>query len=488
MKDLRSKFMELIHNKKELEYADIRIQATKSEMIYMHDLSLKNTSKNNKTGYSIRVLVGGAWGLSHTNDFTEEALKITLEKAIASATIASKIQGENKIVLAPEKSYAGAYKTKLITDPLQVSIKEKVELMNEVNSILLSHSDIKQASFMLRSQNDYKLFASSLGSMLEIDTTFIEPSFTAYAVANNDMQSRSYADEGKATGWEYITGMNLREKALKIADEAIMKVKAEEAGEIRRRDLILDPIHLGLTMHESIGHPTELDRVHGWEADMAGLSFATQEKLGNFQYGSKLVNFVGDNTLEGGFATAGWDDDGVPGQRWHIIKEGKFVDYSSTRDVALKLKATSSPSLGMSRGSCRATYYNDFPMNRIPNLYLEPGKERLTPEELIADTKDGISIEGRGSFSIDQHRLNYQFGGDLFWEIKDGKKVKMLKNVLYKSNNPEFWNSVDAICDERFFKTFGVLNCGKGQPMQVARMTHGASPTRFKNIRVGGTK
>lgn len=215
---------------------------------------------------------------------------------------------------------------------------------------------------------------------------------------------------------------------------------------------------------------------------MAGVSFATPEKLGNYRYGSDIVNFVGDNTLSFGLATAGYDDDGVPGQKWYIIKNGILNEYGSTRDSRPFLDE------GMSRGCCRATNYFDFPINRIPNLYLEPGKKPLSPQQLIADTEDGIYIEGRGSFSIDQHRVNFQFGGDMFWEIKNGKKVRPLKNVLYKSSNPEFWTSCDAICDERYWKDFGVNNCGKGQPMQASRMTHGASTARFKNIRVGGSK
>jgi TldD protein len=321
-----------------------------------------------------------------------------------------------------------------------------------------------------------------LGTRLDIGTTYVYPSFTANAVGNNDSQSRSFDLGGVTTGWEYVLGLNLLNEAPRVADEAIMKLQAEELGEEKRRSLLLDPGHLGLTMHESVGHPTELDRVLGWEADFAGISFATPEKLKTYQYGSPIVNFLGDNTLPGGLATAGYDDDGVPNQKWYIIKDGILNEYGTTRATA--------PIIGekMSRGCNRATNYYDFPINRIPNLYLEPGKEPLTPQELISDTEEAIYIEGRGTFSIDQHRVNFQFGGDLFWEIKNGKKTKMLKKVIYRSNNPEFWNSVDAICDKRFFETFGVNNCGKGQPGQRGRMTHGASLTRFRNITVGGSK
>jgi TldD protein len=304
----------------------------------------------------------------------------------------------------------------------------------------------------------------------------------AHATNGEDTQSRQFDDGGRAIGWEWIESLDFTKMAHTIAQEAITKVNAETLSEEKRRTLILDPNHLGLTMHESVGHPTELDRVLGWEADYAGVSFATPEKLKTYQYGSPIINFVGDNTLETGLATAGFDDDGVPGQKWYIIKDGILNEYGTTRETA--------PFIGLdySRGCNRATHYYDQPMNRIPNLYLLPGKEKYSLADMIKDTEDGVYIQGRGSFSIDQHRVNFQFGGDYFREIKDGKLFRPLKKVLYRSNNPEFWNSCDAICDERFWKPFGVINCGKGQPNQTGRMTHGAAPARFRNIRVGGSK
>lgn len=464
------------------EYADIRIQKTRKETIYLIDLSLKNTSMNAEHGYGIRVMKNGAWGFAHSNILTKDEVKKTVEEAVKVADLSAKIRKGKGLTLAPERGYIDSYSTKIQIDPFKVPLSEKVDLMLEVNKTLLNYAKIKRAFFMLENYNDDKFFASTLGTRIHSNIYYVYPMIIASAVDKNDSQSRQFDPGGYAAGWEHILKMNLIEKAPSIAEEAIMKLEADEPGEIRRRDLILDPHHLGLTMHESVGHPTELDRVLGWEADMAGVSFATPEKLKNYRYGSEIVNFVGDNTLSFGLATAGYDDDGVPGQKWYIIKDGILNEYGSTRD--------SRPFLddGMSRGCCRATNYFDFPINRIPNLYLEPGKKKLSPQELIADTEDGIYIEGRGSFSIDQHRVNFQFGGDMFWEIKNGKKVRPLKDVLYKSSNPEFWNSCDAICDERYWKDFGVNNCGKGQPMQASRMTHGASTARFKNIRVGGSK
>lgn len=464
------------------DYADMRIQKTRSESIYLRNLSLKNTANSVVYGYGIRVLKNGAWGFAHSNVFSQDAVLETVKKALEIAGHSAKIKNGNGIVLAHERSYIDTYRTPVEVDPLTVPLKEKVDLMLEVNKTMLNFNGIKQAVFVIQSRTDEKRFASSTGTRLDITTSFISPTVTATAVSNNDSQSRSFDLGGQARGWEMVLENDLLNRAPVLAEEAIMKVNAGTLKEEKRRDLILDPMHLSLTMHESVGHPTELDRVLGWEADFAGISFATPEKLGNYRYGSELVNFSGDNLLAGGLATAGYDDDGVPGQKWPIIRDGILNEYGTTRETAPFID------LEMSRGCNRATHYYDFPINRIPNLYLEPGDKELTPQDLIADTEDGIAIEGQGSFSIDQHRMNFQFGGDLFWEIKNGKKTRMLKKVIYKSSNPEFWRSVDAICDKRFWKPFGVTNCGKGQPMQVGRMTHGAAPTRFKNIRVGGSQ
>lgn len=464
------------------EYADIRVQRTTDEVVMLQKLSLKHTSLDQMYGYGIRVFVNGAWGFAHNNVFSEDAVLATVRKAHEIAILSASVNRERKLRLAPERSYIATYRTPVKIDPFEVPLSQKVELMMEVNRTLMSYEGILQAMFYLISHKDEKLFASTLGTRLELNTQWIDPMVSASAIYDGDSQSRTFDEGGRATGWEWILELNLQEKARQIAEEALIKVKADVLGPEQRRSLVLDPNHLGLTMHESVGHATELDRVLGWEADYAGISFATPEKLKNYRYGSEIVNFMGDNTLEQGLATHGFDDDGVPGQKWYIIKDGILNEYGSTRDTALEI------GLEASRGCNRATSYYDQPINRIPNLYMLPGKTPLTPSELIADTEDGVYIQGRGSFSIDQHRVNFQFGGDFFWEIKNGKLHRPLKKVLYKSNNPEFWNSCDAICDQRFWRPFGVINCGKGQPSQTARMTHGAAPARFRNIRVGGSQ
>jgi len=464
------------------EYADIRIQKTIDQVIYLQNLSLKHTSNDVQQGYGIRVFKNGAWGFAHSNIFSDEAVLATVKKAYETAILSAEVNKDKKLSLAPERSYLATYKTPIKIDPFNVPLTEKIDLLLEVNRVMLAYEGIKQARSLLIMHKDEKLFANTLGTRLDLSTHFINPMITAVAVTEDDSQSRTFDEGGRAIGWEWILELDLINIAKQIAEEALIKVKADTLGEEQRRALILDPNHLGLTMHESVGHATELDRVLGWEADYAGVSFATPEKLNNYQYGSELINFVGDNTLEGGLATLGFDDDGVPGQKWYIIKDGILKEYGSTRDTALEI------GLNSSRGCNRATYYFNQPINRIPNLYLLPGTKPLTPGELIADTEDGVYIQGRGSYSIDHHRINFQFGGDFFWEIKNGKLLRPLKKVIYKSYNPEFWNSCDAICDERFWRPFGVVNCGKGQPSQTARMTHGSAPARFRNIRVGGSQ
>ncbi|MDD3052209.1 MAG: TldD/PmbA family protein, partial [Candidatus Cloacimonetes bacterium] len=441
-----------------VDYADIRIQKTCRETIFLRNLSIKSTNYGVIHGYGIRVLKNGAWGFAHNNIFSRDSILQTVRKAVEIAENSARLKNGKGIKLAHERSYIDSYQTPMQKDPFSIPVKEKVDLMLEVNRTLLNHDLIKVATFFLNSQSDEKLFASTIGTRLNINTTFIQPMIGATAIFQEDSQTRHFDRGAKASGWEYIENLDLIDRAPVIAEEAIMKVKADTLSEEKRRTLVLDPRNLALTMHESVGHPTELDRVLGWEADFAGISFATPEKLKTYKYGSEIVNFFGDNTLEGGLATAGYDDDGVPGQKWHIIKNGILNEYGTTRETA--------PLIGekMSRGCNRATYYYDFPINRIPNLYLAPGNKELTPQQLIEDTEEGIYIEGMGSFSIDQHRVNFQFGGDLFWEIKNGKKNRMLKKVIYKSNNPEFWNSCDAICDKRFWISYGVPNCGKGQP------------------------
>lgn len=480
MKELGAYFQD-IARRENIEYADIRIGYYRTQFLFLQDLSPKEINDEERMGFGIRVLYDGAWGFASSTKVEKAEIERVLKKAIEIAKASSLVRGEYRVKLAKEPVHVDRYAVPVEIDPFKVPVEEKIDLLYKVNDVMLKVKGIVKTYSHIEVRRRDQVFASTEGSLIETTIFTTNAGYTAFAVGNNDSQSRSFQDYPLNKGYEHIRSMKLLENAERIASEAVMKLYADEPDEALM-DLVLDPAHLSLTIHESVGHPTELDRVLGYEANFAGRSFVTPEKLGNFRYGSPMVNFVADNTLPGGLATTGYDDEGVECQKWHIIKDGIFVDYSSTREVASIL------GFPRSRGSARADSFSSFPINRIPNLCLMPGKDPVTPEDLIAGVKKGVYIEGRGSFSIDQMRLNFQFGGDLFYEIKDGKKGRMLKNVIYQSITPQFWNSLDGVTDERFWEPRGFLTCGKGEPTQSAQMTNGAPYARFRNVKVGRGK
>lgn len=460
-----------------VQYADIRIISYHRQNISTEDQRVSGINDSENFGFGIRVIKNGAWGFAGNNkvnrDQIQRTAKLAAQIAEASSTVIDK-----PVSLVPESSHIDEFISPYEVDPFEVEIDEKVGLLLEINRRLLSHSRIKKTHGRMTFRKADRLFANTEGSFLKSLVITSGVQYQATAVGKNDAKSRSYEPPPMTKGYEIIDTDDLLENTKRVAEQAVEKLHADE-GPVGKKDLILDPLNLALTMHESVGHPTELDRVLGMEESLAGRSFATPDLLNNLQYGSSIVNFVADNTLEGGLATHGFDDDGVPGQKWYIVKDGIFVGYSTNREVAGEI------GLNRSYGSCRADSWGSIPIVRIPNLCLEAGKKPLTLDELINDTKDGVYIEGMGSFSIDQMRYNFQFGGDAFWEIKNGKITRMLKDVTYQAITTDFWNSCDAICDERFWAPNGVLNCGKGDPQQISQMTHGAAPARFRQINVG---
>ena len=302
----------------------------------------------------------------------------------------------------------------------------------------------------------------------------------AVASDENGIQRRSYPNSAGGmhlgAGYEVLGEFALEDHAARAGEEAVALLTADPCP-VGEKDIILDWSQLALQIHESCGHASELDRVLGMEANFAGRSFLTTEKLGNFTYGSEQVNLVADNTLERGLATRGWDDEGVAAQKFHVVENGQFKAYLTSRELAAVEGNT------RSRGCNRASGWNRIPIIRIPNLGLAAGEWDL--DDLIADTEDGIWMETNRSWSIDQMRLNFQFSTEMGWEIKKGKKTRMLKGATYQGRTPDFWAACDAVCSEKWWKPYGVMNCGKGEPGQIARMTHGSAPARFRKIRVG---
>ncbi len=459
------------------EYADARVVLIRRQDVYVHDLSPKSIDDDYDAGIGVRVLKCGAWGFSSVSRLDADSARKAALDAVEVADASALASGKEKVRLVAEPAHRGRFETPVRIDPFSVSLEEKTSLLLRVNEIMLAKKGIVKAFAYCNTSRRHQFFASSEGTLVETLVTTVNAAYNAVAVEGGDSQERSYGDYPLNSGWEHILAMKLEENAERTAEEAKAKLSAAFPEE-GPADLLLDPAHLSLTIHESAGHSTELDRVLGYEANYAGTSFLTLDKLGSFRYGSDAVSLVADNTLPGGLATTGFDDEGVECQRWDIVKNGIFTNYSTTREVA------GQAGYKRSFGSGRADGYASLPINRIPNLSLMPGDADVSPEEMAEGIEKGIWIEGHGSWSIDQRRLNFQFGGDLFFKIENGKKTGMLRDVLYQSITPDFWGSVDLVSGKRFWEPRGFTTCGKGEPPQSAQMTNGAPWARVRNIRI----
>ncbi|MDJ0590067.1 MAG: TldD/PmbA family protein [Pleurocapsa sp. MO_226.B13] len=466
------------------EYGDIRICDYRQQNLSARDRSLSRLADNVSSGFGVRVLLNGAWGFVASHRITPEEITRIVNLAVETAK-GSQLTQQQPVKLVPVAAYRDKYITPIQIDPFDVPIQEKAELLLNINEQFLSYGDkgIKKAYSFLNFTKEDKIFASTVGSTLEQTIYRSYAGMGCTAIANGDAKGRSYERPPLNIGYEHIDKAGLLGNIERVANEAIEKVRAPELTTDGKTTLILKPSNLFLTIHESVGHPTELDRVYGYEANFAGTSFATTDKLHKLQYAAPWVNFVADRTQPQGRSTMAYDDEGVPAQQWYVVKDGILNDYLTDRETAYRLGRESS------NGSAYADSWSSTPMVRIPNLGLEPGKagdsHTATIEEMIADTKDGILIDGIGSYSIDQQRRNFQFGGDAFWQVKNGKITGMLKNVTYHSMTTDFWNSVDALGGESELVQCGTNMCGKGEPMQIAQMTHACVPVRVRDIHVG---
>lgn len=482
-------------------YADARIGRYLNQYVFTREDKVQNIVNTESFGIGIRVIANGTWGFSSTNDVTPEGIKKATEIAVSIAKANSKIQTE-PVTLAPVKSYGDvSWKTPIVTNCMEVPVSEKAELLLTANAEAMKNGAnfVNSALFMV---NEQKYFASTDGSYIDQDIHRIWPNMSVTCIDPKEgkFKTRSGLSAPMGLGYEYMKpdknevveglgGVKLYRNRYDIIEDAtqaaiqakeMLTAKSVEPG---KYDLVLEPNHLGLTIHESVGHPLELDRVLGYEANYAGTSFATLDKLeaGDFNYGNKLVNLVADKTQPGSLGAVGYDDEGVQTKEWDLVKDGILVNYQAIRDQVHMIGQKES------HGCCYAQTWQDVQFQRMPNVSLRPGKKKLTPTDMIKDIEKGIYIVGRGSYSIDQQRYNFQFGGTLFYEIKDGKVVGMLNDVAYQSNTQEFWNSVGAICDERDYRLFGSFFDGKGQPSQVSAVSHGSSTTLFKGVNVINT-
>ncbi|MDF0650730.1 MAG: hypothetical protein CV081_08095 [Nitrospira sp. LK265] len=456
------------------EYGDIRVQDSSTEHIQGEDRRIASIRDVKDIGFGVRVLYHGAWGFAASSILSLEEVPRVADLAVEIAKSSASVAIE-KVRLAPEPVHRDRIVTPYRLDPFSVPLEKKTDLLLNTMALLQRKSGIARSSASLWARRDRKLFVSSEGTQVEFDLLAGQGECTATALCEGRFASRSFNTPHLRKGYELIEETDFLREAPHVADQAVEKVKAP-AVDAGRYDLVLDPEHLSLTIHESCGHPSELDRVLGYEANYAGTSFLTTEKRNNFRYGSRHVSLVADNTESETLAGTGYDDDGVMCQRWDIVRNGIFVGYCTNREVA--------PKIGESRscGSNRADGWANIPMVRIANIGLEPGE--ATRDQLIADVKRGIYIEGHGSYSIDQRRYNFQFGGDAFWLIENGRRTHMLRDVVYHGITPEFWSSCDGVADRSFRQRYGFITCGKGQPGQSGWMTHAASPARFRQVQV----
>jgi TldD protein len=463
-------------------YADIRIADYRTQGLRAREARIISVSDDESRGFGVRVIVNGTWG------FASSSL-CELEEAVRVARRAAQLAKQNSVLmrepvqLAPGAKHVATWSMPVRRDAFSVPLEEKVERLLSINAIALRQPGISFVDSQMTFVREHKFFASSEGSRIEQTLQRQSPSFSVTSVDDKrgGFETRASYTDPRALGYEYVEDYPWEDDVRQAAEDARAKHSAPTV-EPGKRDLILHPTHLWLTIHESLGHSTELDRALGFEANYAGTSFLTPDKLGTFQLGSPLVNVVAEKTTPGSLATSEYDDDGEKTIEWPLVENGKFVNYQLTRDQAHWVNAP--------RGyACSyAQSWKDVPFQRMPNVNLLPGKAPLSLEQLIAMTDDAILIKGRSSYSIDHQRYNFQFSGQTAWQIKSGRISHMLKDVAYQASTPQFWSACDALCGPDEYYVGGSFFDGKGQPSQSNAVSHGCVPARFRQIDVLNTQ
>lgn len=473
------------------EYADARVSLNRTQNINTRERRVGGLSDNETFGVGVRVLVQGSWGFAATSELTDEGVVRVARQAAAQAK-ANRTPGRKPVTLAPAPgNQRGTWRSEAKVDPFTIPVEEKVALLLAANAAALKNPQARFVNSSMFFLKEEKTYANTEGALVSQTIFRSQPSMTVTAVAQGDFQSRQSNDIAPmGRGYEHVTEARLEANAPRWAEEAVAKLSAKPV-EPGRYDLILHPNHLWLTIHESVAHPTELDRAMGYEANYAGTSFVfpPEKVLGTLKFGSPLMNIRGDRSQPGSLAACGWDDDGVQPESFDIVKNGIFVDYQTTREQALWLdwyyKKVGKPT--RSHGCSYAQSWADVQFQRMPNVSLLPGTQDHVWEDLISATDRGIAIVGDGSFSIDQQRYNAQFGGQVYYEIRGGKIVGMLKDVAYQMRTPEFWGALDMVGGPRSYFLGGAFGDAKGQPSQSNAVSHGCVPTRHRQINVINT-
>src|SRR6266851_9795887 len=482
MKDLASSALDTA-TQRGATYADVRVVNERSRALATKNGKIANASDSQSQGFSVRVLMNGAWGFASSADLGRSSVEATAAHAVEIARASAKVK-QSDVKLVPEQAVTAEWTTPYEIDPFTIPVEENLYLLQKIDADLRAVQGVTLAETNMNFRREEQWFFSSEGSNIHQTKYVTGAGYVAYAFAGSEIQKRSYPNsfggQHQNRGYELVDELKLLENARRIGEEAVALHKAERCPE-GRMNLVLDSSQLGLQIHESVGHPIELDRVLGMEANFAGTSFLTLEKLRTLRYGSDLVNVVADATEAHGpgLGTFAYDDEGVAAQCTPIITNGLFTGYISSRETADTIGEH------RSNGTMRAEGWNRIPLIRMTNISILPGEKPLTFDQLIADTDDGIFMQTNRSWSIDDKRYNFQFGCEIGWEIKGGRLGRMLKNPSYSGITTEFWNSMDAICSRDQWTLWGTPNCGKGQPMQTMGTGHGAAPARFTNVMVG---
>jgi TldD protein len=460
-------------------YADIRVVERSNEQLTVKNGQLEAATSNQSAGFGIRVLVDGAWGFSSSAVLEPAEADRIAREAIDIARASGRAQ-KGPVELDDTAPVTDTYRTPFREDPFEVSLDDKLRILLDADAAMARVPGVAIREGTLTSGREVKSFASSAGARIDQEIVESGGGIEATAVNDSEMQQRSYPNgfggQVVTGGFEAVRALDLAEHAQETAELAVALLDAPQcpSGEM---DLVLDSTQVALQIHESCGHPTELDRVFGTEASFAGTSFLTTDKLDSLRYGSDQVSIDADATAPGGLGTFGYDDEGVPAQNVPLVENGVLVGYLTSRETA--------PQIGRrSMGSARAWTWSHIPLIRMTNINLRPGSAGSL-EDLIADTREGIFMSVNKSWSIDDRRLNFQFGDQAGWLIKNGKRTQLVKNPTYTGITPRFWGSCDAICSPEEWTLWGLPNCGKGEPMQIGHVGHGAAPARFRGVKVG---
>jgi TldD protein len=466
-------------------YADVRIGRYRRQSINTRERQITGVSDSESYGLGVRALISGSWGFAATSTMTKEGVVKAAREAARIAKAAKAVQ-TRPVELAPTPAVKGTWMTPVTRDPLEVPIEDKVALLFASNEAALKVPGIRFVTSGLQLLREIKTYVNSEGT--ETTQTFIRvgPSWQATATGKGGFQAYSEELAPRSAGWEYITSLDMPGNAAKWASLAVEKLGAKTV-EPGRYDLILDPTNLWLTIHESIGHPTELDRAMGYEANYAGTSFVSppEKQIGKLKYGTELMNIQADRTQPQSLALVAWDDEGVAADKWLIIEKGMFKDYQTTREQAAWI--TDLTGVKKSHGCSFADSWDSVQFQRMPNISLLPGTKDTSLNDIVGATDRGILIKNRGSWSIDHQRYNFQFSGQVFYEIKGGKITGMLKDVAYQANTPVFWNAMDMVGGPKSYWLGGSFGDGKGEPSQSNSVSHGCVPARFRGVNIVNT-